>query len=143
LVTEIKRILGTDRDWPVALIGIGNLGRALLGYRGFEQQGFRVAAAFDLDAAKVGQVIDAVRVYHLDDLPEVARDLGIKLGIIAVPSAAAQSVADRLAEAGVDGILNFAPVTISVPAGIGKVAVDLAIELEQLTFAVVNRRGNA
>ena len=143
LVSEIKRILGTDRRWPVAIVGIGNLGQALLGYRGFSEQGFRVAAAFDSDAAKIGRTIEGTPVHHIDDLDTVCQHEGIKLGVIAVPAVAAQEVAERLVAAGMEGILNFAPVTLSLAEDVGIVAVDLAIELEQLTFAVVNRRKNA
>jgi len=141
LVTEIKRILGTDRSWPVAIVGIGNLGRALLGYRGFGQKGFQVVAAFDTDQRVVGETIEGTMVYHVDDLPKVAKEQELKLGVVAVPAHAAQSVADMLVAAGVEGILNFSPVTLD-DKKVGVVAVDLAIELEQLTFAVVNRRKN-
>lgn len=137
LVREIKRILGTDRQWPVALVGAGNLGRALVGYKGFGQQGFRVAAVFDVDEMKVGREIEGIHVYTLEDLPRVVAEKGIRLAILAVPAAAAQDVADKLAEAGIDGILNFAPVTINSPDHLHTVGVDLAIELEQLAFAVV------
>ena len=143
LVSAIRGILGTDRDWPVAIVGIGNLGRALLRYKGFSRQGFRIVAAFDCDLTKVDQMVDGVAVYHLDQLSEVARREGIRLGLIAVPTDSAQTVADRLVDAGVDGIMNFAPVTIALPVGVSKVAVDLAIELEQLTFAVANRGQNS
>jgi len=143
LVTAIRRILGTDRFWPVAVVGLGNLGRALLGYRGFGHQGFRIVAAFDVDPAKIGQELDGIPVYALEHLPEVVRRQGIKLGLIAVPAAAAQTAADRLVAAGIEGILNFAPATIAVPDGIKLVGVDLAIELEQLSFAVVNRSSSA
>lgn len=139
LVAAIKRILGTDQQWSVALIGVGNLGRALLGYRGFQQRGFCLVAAFDLDPAKVGAKIEGVPVYHLDSLPEVAREHTIRLAMIAVPSGMAQMAADRLVAVGVEGILNFAPVTITLPPNVRQVAVDLAIELEQLSFSVVNR----
>ncbi len=139
LIHEIKRILGTDRSWPVALIGLGNLGRALLRYRGFGNQGFCITAAFDIDPQKVGRQIEGIDVYHLDELAAVVRREGIRLAMIAVPAAAAQDVASALAAAGIDGILNFAPVTISLPSGVNRVEVDLAIELEQLSFAVVNR----
>lgn len=139
LIAAVKKILGTDQQWPAALVGVGNLGRALLGYKGFQQRGFRIVAAFDADASKVGMEIEGVHVYHLDDLPEVARKNRIRLGVIAVPAPAAQLVADRLVAIGVEGILNFAPVTINVPAQVSKVGVDLAIELEQLSFSVVNR----
>jgi redox-sensing transcriptional repressor len=139
LVAEIKRILGTDRRWPVGLVGMGNLGQALLGYRGFGEQGFRIAAAFDSDPGKVGRVVEGVPVHHVDDLQAVCTAESIKLGVIAVPAAAAQTVAELFVAAGMEGILNFAPVTLSLDANVGIVSVDLAIELEQLTFAVVNR----
>jgi redox-sensing transcriptional repressor len=139
LVTAIRRILGTDRDWPVLIVGTGNLGRALLGYKGFGQQGFRIVAAFDIDAAKIGGRIEEVPVHHLDVLPSVAREHSIRLAILAVPAAAAQPVVERLRAAGIEGILNFSPVTLALPLGMRQVGVDLAIELEQLSFAVVNR----
>ena len=140
LITAIKRILGTDQQWPAALVGVGNLGRALLGYRGFPQRGFRIVAAFDTADDKIGTPIEGLVVQHLDRLPEVAEALRIRLGMIAVPAASAQLVADRLVAVGVEGILNFAPVTISLPETVRQVGVDLAIELEQLAFAVVNRK---
>lgn len=139
LIHAIRKILGTDRDWPVAMIGTGNLGRALLGYKGFSHQGFRIVAAFDIDPQRVGDTIEGVRVIHLDRLAEIVAEHKIKLGMIAVPAPAAQSVADKMVAAGVEGIVNFAPVTISLPEGVRHVGVDLAIELEQLSFAVVNR----
>ncbi|HEY1597952.1 MAG TPA: redox-sensing transcriptional repressor Rex [Pirellulales bacterium] len=139
LVAAIKRILGTDQQWNAVLVGSGNLGRALLGYKGFQRQGFRVAAAFDTDANKVGSQIEGVVVYHLDDLTEFAKANRVRLGIIAVPAPAAQAVANRLVAASVEGILNFAPVTIELPDTVKHVGVDLAIELEQLSFAIVSR----
>jgi redox-sensing transcriptional repressor len=139
LIKAIRKILGTDRDWPVAMIGTGNLGRALLGYKGFSHQGFRIVAAFDIDPQRVGGTIEGVRVFHLDQLAELSAQHKIRLGMIAVPAAAAQSVADRLVAAGIEGIVNFAPVTISLPDNVRQVGVDLAIELEQLSFSVVNR----
>ncbi len=141
LITAIRQILGTDRGWPVAMVGTGNLGRALLGYKGFGNQNFRIAAAFDVDPHVVGASIDGVPVYHLDRLPEIAKEHQIKLGMVVVPSAAAQAVADRLVQSGIQGIVNFAPVTLVLPEGISLVGVDLAIELEQLSFAVANRQG--
>jgi len=139
LIAAIRRILGTDRGWPVAMVGTGNLGRALLGYKGFGNQNFRIVAAFDTDPEKIGQAIDGVRVHHLDELAEVVAQHRIKLAMIVVPAPAAQAVADRLVAAGVEGIVNFAPVTILLPEHVSHVGVDLAIELEQLSFAVVNR----
>lgn len=139
LIGAIKRILGTDQQWPAALVGVGNLGRALLGYRGFPQRGFSIVAAFDTSHDKIGLHVEGLTVEHLDRLPEAAARHRIRLGIIAVPAGAAQAVADRLVAVGVDGILNFAPFTISLPEHVSQVGVDLAIELEQLAFAVVSR----
>jgi len=139
LIRAIRKILGTDRDWPVAIVGTGNLGRALLGYKGFSHQGFRIMAAFDIDPQKVGATIEGVRVFHLDELAPVAAENKIKLGMIAVPASAAQSVADRLVAAAIEGIVNFAPMTITLPDDVCQVGVDLAIELEQLSFSVVSR----
>jgi len=141
LVAAIRRILGTDQPWTVAIVGVGNLGRALLGYRGFSERGFRIVAAFDTDASKVGSQIEGVEVFHVDRLAEVARAHRLRLGVIAVPAAAAQHAADQLVAHGIEGILNFAPVTLSLPDHVRRVGVDLAIELEQLTFAVANRLG--
>jgi redox-sensing transcriptional repressor len=139
LVAAIRRILGTDRDWPVAIIGTGNLGHALLGYRGFSHQGFRIVAAFDTDPKKIGENIDGVLIYDLGRLPEVVAQHKIKMALIAVPAAAAQAAADRLVAAGIEGIVNFAPVTLNLPPTVSLVGVDLAMELEQLSFSVVNR----
>lgn len=139
LIAAIRRILGTDRQWHVALVGVGNLGRALLGYRGFQPQGFRLVAAFDADPRKVGGQVEGVHVYPVDRLQEVLAEQQVDLGIIAVPAAQAQAVADALVESGVSGILNFAPVTLRLPETVSRVGVDLARELEQVTFAVANR----
>ncbi len=138
LITRIKEILGTNQRWPIAMVGLGNLGRALLGYRGFTHQGFEVACVFDVDDAKVNRQFEDIPVYHLDRIVEIVPKLGIRLAIIAVPAPAAQKVADALVAAGIQGILNFAPVTITVPRHVNLEGVDLAIELEQLSFAIVN-----
>ena len=130
--------LGTDRSWPVALIGVGNLGRALLRYKGFEKQGFRVTAAFDAAADKIGSRIEGIPVFPLVALTQQVREHAIRLAIIAVPATEAQAVANEAVSAGVVGILNFAPVMLSLPEHIQNVGVDLAMELEQLSFAVVN-----
>ncbi len=143
LVGAIRKILGTDREWRVALVGVGNLGRALLGYRGFLRQGFRLVAAFDTDSKLVGKEIEGVPIHNLKQLSEVVTDQKVELGLVAVPAGDAQAVADQLVAAGVGGILNFAPVTLSVPDGVNKVGVDLARELEQVTFAVASRLRSA
>lgn len=139
LIRAMRDILGTNHPWPVVMIGVGNLGQALLGYRGFGRQNFRIVAAFDSDPEKVGGTINGVPVRHVDDLAEVVRNSSIRLGMIVVPAERAQEVADRLVAAGIEGIVNFAPVTLSLPANVQLVSVDLAIELEQLSFAVTSR----
>jgi redox-sensing transcriptional repressor len=143
LIAEIRRILGTDRRWSVALVGVGNLGRALLGYRGFDSQGFFLAAAFDSDPAKVGTIVEGTEILPMDRLPQIVVERGIELGLIAVPGPFAQAVADQLVTAGVGGIVNFAPVTLALPEGVSQVGVDLARELEQVAFAVANRLRSA
>jgi redox-sensing transcriptional repressor len=143
LITAIKGILGTDRSWPVALIGLGNLGRALIGYKGFGTQGFRIVAAFDVDPHKVGHKLEGIPVYHLDDLQQVVTEQAIKIGVIAVPAQAAAEVAEKLVEAGIDGVLNFAPVTIAPNESVNVQGVDLAIEMEQLCYNVVRRQQQA
>jgi redox-sensing transcriptional repressor len=139
LVARIRQILGTDRQWRVGLVGLGNLGRALLRHRGFADQGFQIVAAFDSDRAKLNGRFEGIATYPAEGMEDTIRRLGIRLGIMAVPSAEAQSVAGVLVRAGVEGIMNFAPVNVIVPPGVSKVEIDLAIELEQLSFAVVNR----
>jgi redox-sensing transcriptional repressor len=136
LIAVIRRVLGLDRSWPVVLVGVGNLARALLRYQGFSKQGFRVAAVFDADPGKISQKIDAWEVLPPEKMAEVVAETQARLGIITVPAEVAQSVADQLAAAGIRGILNFAPVVLRVPAGISLVSVDLTIQLEQLAFMV-------
>ncbi|MDA7951514.1 MAG: redox-sensing transcriptional repressor Rex [Pirellulaceae bacterium] len=136
LMNAIKTIFGTHQRWPVALVGIGNLGRALLRYKGFSQQGFEIVSAFDIREELAGTTINEISIYHVDFLQKIISKQQIKLGIIAVPSNAAQFAADQLVEAGVLGVLNFAPVTVALPPHIHTVGVDLAIELEQLAFSV-------
>ena len=140
LIGQIKKILGTNRPWTVALVGAGNLGRALLGYRGFFQQGFHIGVAFDIDPALIGSTIEGIQVYGMEEIKSVISQHEIKLAALAVPAGSAQQVADQLVAAGIRGLLNFAPVTLSLPDRVHLVEVDLAIELEQLSFAVVNQQ---
>jgi redox-sensing transcriptional repressor len=139
LIAEIRRILGTDREWVVTMVGVGNMGRALLRYKGFAAQGFRIVAAFDLDERVVGTRIEGIPVYDTRQLSQVVRQQHIQLGMITVPATQAQQVADQLVAAGIVGIVNFAPVTLNLPKDIGLVGVDLTTELEQLAFSVANR----
>jgi redox-sensing transcriptional repressor len=134
LLHEISRELGLTHDWPVAIVGVGNLGHALANYRGFGARGYRVVAAVDADPEKVGQSVGELVIESLDDLPEITRTRGVAIGIIATPAHAAQEVADRLVDAGVTSILNFAPTVVSAPTGVSLRKVDLAIELQILSF---------
>src|SRR4051794_32327462 len=136
LVNELRKILGTDKTWNVLLVGAGNLGRALLAYRGFEQKGFKIAAVFDADASKTGKSYGPLTIQPMSELAATIARESIRLGIIAVPADAAQDVADQLVAAGIRGLLNFAPTSINVPPEVALNAVDLAVQLEQLSFQV-------
>lgn len=139
LIRAMRDILGTNQPWSVAMIGAGNLGQALLGYRGFGSQNFTITAAFDADPKKVGRVVQGIRIQPLAELADTVKKNGIRLGMLVVPAEQAQAAADRLVEAGIEGIVNFAPVTLAVPDHVEVVGVDLAIELEQLSFSVTSR----
>lgn len=136
LIAAIRRALGIDRDWPTALVGVGNLARALLRYRGFVERGFRFVALFDADPAKVNLHIDGLIVHSLEAMPAVLAETKAELGVLTVPSEAAQSVADALAAAGIRGVLNFTPQVLRLPAAVSVVSVDLTVQLEQLAFLV-------
>ena len=135
---EIRAILGLDRRWRVAVVGVGNLGTALMLYRGFERQGFDVVAAFDRDPARIGKPLGGLVVRDIAELPVVARDVGLDLGVIATPLKAAQEVADALVTAGVRGIINLAPRKLFVPAHVALRTVDMTVEFESLSFALAN-----
>lgn len=134
LIQQLKKILGTDKIWNVLLVGAGNLGRALLAYKGFVRKGFRMVAIFDTDATKVGRKIGDLHIRSDQDIAAVVSELQIRVAMLAVPVEAAQGVADQLVGAGIKGILNFAPVALNVPADVVVQSVDLALQLEQLSF---------
>jgi len=134
LVERIEGTLGLTRRRAVALIGIGNLGHALAGYGGFATRGFHIAALLDADPARVGERIAGLTVRHVDELPEVVPEQDITIGVIATPAHSAQDVCDRLVGCGVTSILNFAPTVLVVPDGVDVRKVDLAIELQILSF---------
>ena len=136
LIQQVKRILGTDKTWNVLLVGAGNLGRALMAYRGFDSKGFKLVAVFDADPHKVGKKQASFTVQPLAELEATVQKQNIKLAMIAVPADHAQDVADQLVAAGVRGLMNFAPVSITVPQDVALNAVDLAVQLEQLSFQV-------
>ena len=134
LKAELQRILGLDREWAVALVGFGNLGSALFHYRGFARQGFRIAAVFEDDPAKVRGDVEGVPIFSVRDLAREVRARAIQIAIVAVPAEAAQTVADELVAAGIKAVLNFAPSRIRVPRDVRLKDVDLSIELETLSF---------
>jgi redox-sensing transcriptional repressor len=135
---EIRAILGLDRRWRVGIVGVGNLGTALMLYRGFEQQGFDVVAAFDRDPARIGKPLGGLVVRDIAELAAVAKAGGLDLGVIATPLKAAQEVADALVAAGVRGILNLAPRKLFVPPHVALRTVDMTVEFESLSFALTN-----
>jgi redox-sensing transcriptional repressor len=134
LIYQISRELGLSQDWPVAIIGIGNLGHALANYGGFVSRGFRIAALLDADPRLSGNRVAGLVIRHIDELDEVIAENGISIAVIAVPPHAAQEVADRLVTAGITSILNFAPAVVTVPEGVDLRKVDLSIELQILAF---------
>ena len=139
LVLHISRELGLTRGWAVVLVGVGNLGRALAGYGGFTSRGFSVAALLDADPRRVGEVIDGRVVRPVGDLDAVVTETGVSIGVIATPGHAAQEVCDALVAAGITSILNFAPVLLQVPDGVDVRKVDLAVELQILSFHQARR----
>jgi redox-sensing transcriptional repressor len=139
LVYQVSRELGLTQDWPVIIVGAGNLGHALANYGGFASRGFRVAALFDTDPVIVGTQIASQVVRHADELESVIARYGVSIGVIAVPAAAAQAVCERLVAAGITSILNFAPVVLTVPSGVDVRKVDLSIELQILAFHAQRR----
>lgn len=145
LLFQISRELGLQHDWPVVIVGVGNLGHALAAYRGFASRGFRVVGLVDADPARVGEPVDVggtpLPVRPLADLEDVVRSGGAHIGVIATPAESAQEVCDRLVAAGLRSILNFAPVVLAVPDEVEVRKVDLAVELQILAFHE-QRRGD-
>ncbi len=139
----MNRELGLTQHWPVVIVGIGNLGHALANYGGFDASGFHVVALVDADRAKVGQKVGDLEVRHQDDLEALVAEHHIAIGIIATPASAAQDVADHLVEAGLTSILNFAPAVLTVPPGVSLRKVDLAVELQILSFHQQRRESAA
>jgi redox-sensing transcriptional repressor len=134
LIDAIRSTLGLTQHWSILIAGVGNLGQALARYKGFAERGFRVAALLDVDPAKVGTRVADLEVRHLDELPSIVRTEGVAIGVIATPATAAQDVADRMVSAGIRSILNFAPAMLAVPEGVTIRKVDLAIELQILSY---------
>jgi redox-sensing transcriptional repressor len=141
LLFQISRELGMTQDWPVLIVGIGNLGHALANYRGFSARGFRIVALVDADPAKEGERIGDLVVEPIKDLPRIVAERDVAIGVIATPASAAQEVAEALVSAGVTSVLNFAPTVIVVPDGVSLRKVDLSIELQILSFYQQRREG--
>jgi len=130
---QLRRILQVDHEWPIALIGIGDLGRALAHYGGFVNRGFRVAALFDNDPAKIGQRVGDLEIMSADRLADIVREYGIRVAMIAAPAAQAQKIAETCIAAGIQAILNYALITLSVPDGVRVQNLDPVAHLQRMT----------
>jgi redox-sensing transcriptional repressor len=133
LQDQLRRILKVDHEWPIALIGIGDLGRALAHYGGFVNRGFRIAALFDNDPAKIGQRVGDLEIMSPDRLADIVREYGIRVAMIAAPAAQAQKIVETCIAAGIQAILNYAPVTLSVPDGVRVQNLDPVAHLQRMT----------
>ncbi|MBU0759401.1 MAG: redox-sensing transcriptional repressor Rex [Candidatus Omnitrophica bacterium] len=134
LKKELKKILGTDREWDVAIVGAGNLGSALMAYKGFKHQGFNIKYAFDNDPKKVDRLKQGIRIQPIEELARTIKARHVNIAIVAVPQDAAQDVIDKLVSSGIKAILNFAPKRHKVPEDIEVLNIDLSMELERLTY---------
>jgi redox-sensing transcriptional repressor len=134
LYEQLRHILGVDHEWLAALVGIGDLGRAIARYGGFTRRGFKIAALFDQDPHLIGQQIGELEIISIDKLPMVVRGLRIQLGILAVPAAHAQSVAELMVSAGIRGILSYAPIHLHMPQGIRVRYIDPVVTLQAVTY---------
>lgn len=139
---HIRIALGLEEDWPVVIVGIGNLGRALANYAGFGDRGFDIVGLFDADPAKVGTKVDGLTIESLKNLERSVRSKKASIGLVTTPAAAAQETADVLAAAGIRSILNFAPTVITAPDGVYIRRVDLSTELQVLSFYLHRRRSD-
>lgn len=133
---QMVKILGLGKTWKVVLVGAGNLGSALSQYKGFRERGFDIVAVFDNDLKKVDLMLNGIRIYPTSQMAQFIDDNDVRIAIIAVPAQYAQDVADILAETKIQGILNFAPVVLTVPEEIETRNVDLAVNLEVLSFNI-------
>jgi len=134
LIDRLRQILKVDRSWDVAVVGMGELGRAIVRYPGFANRGFRVQMCFDSEPSKIGQKVGDATIHDVKDIVKNVREAGIKVAMLCVPASAAQEVTNKLVEAGVQGILNYAPVSLSVPANVKVQYIDPAIGLQRMTY---------
>ena len=140
LISELESILGMDKKWNVALVGVGSLGSALLGFEGFSKFNLKITCAFDVDNSKIGKDFYGATIYSIEDLATVITTENIEVAIIATFPDVAQAVADTLMDAGIKGILNFAPVALQTKSDVFVFDVDMACELESLLFFVDQKR---
>ncbi len=140
---QIGRALGQAQEWNVVIVGVGNLGSALSSYQGFSSRGICVAGLVDIDPSRIGSVVSGVTVTALDDLEALVARQSVSIGVIATPGASAQAVADRLVEAGITSILNFAPALVQVPSGVDVRKVDLSVELQILAYHELRKTNSA
>ncbi len=134
LASELQRILNVDREWQIALVGVGDLGRAIAHYGGFTQRGFRITQLFDGDPAKVGKRVGKLKIRDMAEMADVLREENIRVAMIATPADHAQDVADELVAAGVRAILNYAPIIISVRKGVRVEYIDPGIHLQRMAY---------
>ncbi|MEX2159568.1 MAG: redox-sensing transcriptional repressor Rex [Dehalococcoidia bacterium] len=143
LLQELRTILGLTREWPLVLVGIGQLGRAIVGYAGFMPQGFRIIEAFDADPNIIGSKLDGLTVKSIQSLPEVLRKRPAEMAIVAVPGGSAQGVIDLLVANGVKAILNYAPIAAHVPSHVRIKDIDPVLALQSMTFYIKGRDSGA
>jgi len=143
LLEELRRILGLNRQWRMALVGTGRLGRAILGYEGFAPQGFRIVEAFDSDPSMVGTELAGLTVNNTADLEVVLARDPVDVGIVAVPAETAQDVIDRMVKCGIQAILNYAPIAAHVPRGVQIKRIDPVLSLQGMTYYLKARSGSA
>jgi redox-sensing transcriptional repressor len=134
LKEKILKILGIDAQWKIALIGAGNLGTALLTYKGFKERGFEIVAVFDNDKRKIGSVKQGLKIQDINRLKQIVKSEKIKMAVIALPVAPAQEVVDRVIDSGIKTILNFAPIKLKIPDSVDLLNIDMTIELERLSY---------
>lgn len=134
LVDKLREILQVEHVWDVALVGMGDMGHALARYSGFSDRGFRVAMVFDNDPAKIGEQVGEFAIRDARELGQAIREAGIRVAMVCVPAAVAQAVTTQLVEAGVKAILNYAPINLSVPAGVRVQYLDPSIGLQRMTY---------
>jgi len=134
LQEKLRKVLHIDREWEVALIGVGDLGKAIAHYRGFSDRGFHIACLFDSAPDKIGQVIGEFTVRPITELRDAIESLHIRLAMVAVPAEYAQGVADILVDAGVKGILNYAPINLTVPSTVQVQYIDPVVGLQRMTY---------